>query len=306
MEKAKLKVGIIGGGAVGLTYACFLAGVADVLVKTRGQAQADNIKASGIGLTRAGKTINIKGIDASASMGDLKDCDVIIIAVKSYDTENIAKELSSVIKPDALVVSLQNGIQALDILKANIANPQRVFAGVTYVGVRRTDDHSISLGQFTRTVLDSNATALIEALQATEYGAEVSTDIRQTIWDKMVLNTGQNALSAVSNLSARQMLASADCVDRATKILDEFSQVAKAEGLSFEGSLIDKVTTNWGGGDDFYPSMWQDLYAGKRTEIDAINGAISELGRKHGIPTPFNNAITAEVKAGEQKSQPTA
>ena len=119
----------------------------------------------------------------------------------------------------------------------------------------------------------------------------------------MVLNTGQNALSAVTNLSARQMLKSEPCLEIASRLLDEFEQVARVEGLTFDGTLLDKLKTNWRGGDDFHPSMWQDLYKGNRTEIDAINGAISILGKKHRIATPYNDMITALIKAIETSNK---
>lgn len=85
-------------------------------------------------------------------------------------------------------------------------------------------------------------------------------------------------------------------------MLDEFKQVAEAEGLHFEYDLMEKLKDNWRGS-TFYPSMWQDLHHGRRTEIDAINGAISKLGKKHGIKTPHNDEIVAKIKALE-KTEP--
>src|SRR2546430_5959748 len=271
----KLKIGIIGGGAVGLPYACLLADVADILIIAHGKTQAESIRSNGLRLTRSNKTTDIQGVDASADMASLASRDVVIVAVKSYDTESIAKELAEVLHDDTPVVSLQNGLQAYDLLERVLPNPDRVFAGITYVGARRVDGHSVSLGQFTRTVLDAKLVGLVEVLQAAGCQVEASTNIRQAMWDKMVLNNGQNALSAVTDMSVRQMLASESCLEIASHLLDEFAEVAHAEGLTFDGSLMNKLKANWGGGDDFHPSMWQDLQAGKRTEIDAINGAVS-------------------------------
>jgi 2-dehydropantoate 2-reductase len=130
---------------------------------------------------------------------------------------------------------------------------------------------------------------------------EACDNIRQAVWDKLVLNNGQNALSAVTDMSVQQMLESPDCITIAEQLLSELEAVGKAEGLTFEYSLLDKLKGNWSGGSDFYPSMWQDLHAGKRTEIDAINGAISKLGEQHSIPTPYNDMITSLIKALERK-----
>ncbi|HEV2402640.1 MAG TPA: 2-dehydropantoate 2-reductase [Candidatus Saccharimonadales bacterium] len=296
---AKPKIAILGGGAVGLTYAAFLAPVADVVIKTRSQAQADHINAHGISLTLADKTEEITGMTATADMTDLKDCDAIVVALKTYDTEAIARELTKVIRQDVPVISLQNGLLAFEILKATIDNPNRVSAGLTYIGAKRSDDRSVGLGINRRTIIDAKAGPILDAFAKTRFGVEASDNIRQAVWDKMVLNDGQNALSAVTNLSVKQMLESPECIEIATHLLDELEAVGKAEGLVFNYSLLDKLKDNWGGGLDFYPSMWQDLHVGKRTEIDAINGAISELGKKHNIPTPYNDMITSLIKALE-------
>ena len=301
MADKKYRVGIIGGGAVGLTYAACLAKSANVIVKTRRSNQAAKIVNEGISLFQDEAEETFSGIDASTDPSKLHDCDAVIITVKSFDTAVAAKEISSFLSPTAEVVSLQNGLEALAILKSNIENPDRVFAGVTYVGGTRLDDRSVKLGNNRKTVIDSGAIKLIEALRQSKYGVEPSTNIRQAVWGKMVLSTAQNALSAITNLTLGEMLLSEDCLDIAAKLLDEFEAVARAEGISFNYDLMEKLRDNWKGMDSwkmssFRPSMWQDLHKGSRTEIDAINGAVSKLGEKHNISTPYNSMITSLVK----------
>lgn len=298
-----MKIGIVGGGAVGLTYAAFLAPVANVVIKTRGQAQADGINEKGITLTLAGETEDVTGITASVEMAALKDCDAIVIALKSYDTENTAKELTKVIRHDTPVVSLQNGLQAIETLKKTMDNPDRVFAGVTYIGAKRSDERSVGLGVNRRTVIDSKAGPVLETFAKSRFGVEASDNIRQAVWDKMVLNNGQNALSAATNLSVKQMLETPECISIASELLNELQAVGEAEGLVFDYTPLDKLKDNWSSGLDFYPSMWQDLHAGKRTEIDAINGAISKLGKVHDVATPYNDMMTSLIKVLEKHEQ---
>lgn len=305
MANKKYKIGIVGGGAVGLTFAAFLADKASVIVKTRRKEQAEQIRAKGVNLTERYKATPdkkeelINGIDATANFADLADCNGVIITVKSYDTEEVVKELSTVLKTDTEVITLQNGLQAFEVLKTNIKNPDRVFAGVTYIGVTRLDDRSVSFGYNLRTIVDSHATILVHVLQSTRFEFESSTNITQAIWDKMVLNTGQNALGAITNLMLGEMGASEECLNIAQKMLNEVKQVAKAEGISFNYSLMDKLRDNWKMS-KHHPSMWQDLQLKKKTEIDAINGAISALGKKHGIATPYNDMITSLIKIIEK------
>lgn len=303
MGDTKMKIAIIGGGAVGLTYAAFLAPVAKIIVKTHEKAQAESISRDGIQLTLVGEIEEINDVSASSVFESIRDCDAVIIALKSYNTEPVAKELSNVIGSDVPIISLQNGLQAVDTLKRVIANPGRIFAGITYIGAKRTDYRSVKLGQNRRTVIDAKAGPILDVFIRSRFGVERSDNIQQAIWDKMVLNNGQNALSAVTNLSVQQMLASPECLHMASELLAELKAVGEAEGITFDYSLIEKLKSNWSDGSDFYPSMWQDLHAGRKTEIDAINGAICKLGEKHNIATPYNGIITQLIKVFEKQGK---
>jgi len=302
MSDKQYKIAVVGGGAVGLTFAAQLAGTAHVLVKTRSPKQAAILKAQGICLVyHDGNKKDFTGIDASPDPAALADCDAIIITVKSYDTEVVAKEIANFLKPDAEVLSLQNGLQAFDVLRTVLPNPQRVFAGVTYIGGTRLDERTVKLGNNRKVLVDSKAVKLVGALSHGEYPVEPSNNIQQAVWDKLVLNVAQNALSAVTNLNLGQMLASAECLDIAEHLLNELEQVAKAEGITFDYSLLDALKDNWQMS-SFYPSMWQDLHNGNRTEIDAINGAIGKLGKQYNVATPYNDMITALVKVMESSN----
>lgn len=294
------KITIIGGGAVGLTYAYLLANQAQVTIKTRRQEQADLINAEGISSLLDGKTEVITNISATADVSAIADSDAVIVTVKSYDTEEVAKELSKILRPDALILTIQNGIQAFAVLQANIDNPERVFAGVTYIGANRIDDRSVKNGTNRRTVIDSKAVSLVSVFEKTRFGVEAAPNIMQAVWDKMVLNNGQNALSAITDFHLGEMLESSYCLDIAGHLLDEMQAVAKAESITFDYVPMNKLKDNWTD-TTFYPSMWQDLHKKRRTEIDAINGAISQRGKKYGIATPYNDMITSLVKIAESK-----
>lgn len=299
MTNTHFRIGIIGGGSVGLTYAALLSEVADVVLNVRRSQQADAINSQGILFkTRDGQETVYKKVRASVDVADLADCDAILIAVKSYDTAEVADKLAKAIKPDTTVVTLQNGLQALDILESHLENPSRVLAGVTYVGANRSDDRQVLNGHDLRTIIDERATELAKVMQSAPFTVETSSNIKQTVWNKMAFNVAQNALSAITNRNFGQMLQSPDCLDVAAKLLSEFQEVAASEGIHFEHNLMDKLQDNWRGS-SFYPSMWQDLHHGKRTEIDAINGMISLIGRKHAVPTPTNDVIISLIKALE-------
>ena len=301
MRDKKYQIGIVGGGSIGLTFAALLADSANVIIKTRNQEQADEIVSKGINLTERSKVGDeeiqqtVSGIDATVHISDLLNCNAVIITVKSYDIEQVAKELAASLKDNVEILTIQNGLKAFDLLKKNIRNPNRVFAGVTYIAATRLNDNSVSAGYNLRTIVDAKAAILGKILQESRFEFEPTDEIKQAVWGKMMLNTGQNALGAITNLSFEEMRESEECLFIAKKLLEEFEQVAKAEGVTFTYSLMDKLKDNWKMS-KHHPSMWQDLQNKKRTEIDAINGAISSLGRKHDMKTPYNDMITSLIK----------
>lgn len=295
----KIKVGIVGSGGVGLTCAAFMSSTSGTVVKTRRAEQANSLNVNGITLRRhGGEQETVSEFTASHTPDILSDCDVIFITVKSYDSQSVADEISDYLKTDAEVISLQNGIEAVPVLKAALPHPSRVFAGVTWVGATRVDDTTVQLGTLTTTVVDPEATRATAVLASSEYKSNMSAPIEQYIWDKLALNVGQNALGATTGFNLLQLGESSHCIEIATHLLDEFEKVANAEGISFEDPLIDKLLGNWKDS-PHRPSMLQDFEAGKRTEIDALNGAIVKLGIKHNIPTPYNAMITELIKAIE-------
>ncbi len=300
MPNSAYKIGIIGGGAVGLVYAALLSEVASVTIKTRRPEQAKAINTQGIRFQpRDDQTYpeeTFKHVHASAEWGSLADCDALIVAVKSYDTESITAGLSRAISPEATILTLQNGLEAFPILKKHVANPSRVFAGITSIGGRRIDDRTVVIGDNRRTIIDAAAGSLVGIMKTMRFPAETTTNVAQTVWDKLVLNAGQNALSAITGRNVGEMLASPECLDIATHLLAELKAVGEAEGLTFDYDLMEKLRANWENS-RFYPSMWQDVQAGRRTEIDAINGAIATLGRGHHISTPYNDMMTSLIKA---------
>jgi 2-dehydropantoate 2-reductase len=225
-----------------------------------------------------------------------------LVTTKTYDTHKVAEELNGVINKNTEVVTLQNGLRGLEILQQNVVNPARVFGGVTLIGASREDERSIKVGQYDKTSVDAGATKLVQILKATPYELDVRENVQQAIWEKLVLTGVQNALSTATNQSQREMLNSAPCLDIAENLLNELELVARAEHISFKWPLIDHVKQIWSSGEDFYPSMRQDLHNGRRTEIDAINSAIARLGKKHDIPTPYHSMIASLVKALEIKA----
>jgi 2-dehydropantoate 2-reductase len=304
MTGSKYTIGIVGGGAVGLTFAAFLSDAAKIVIKTRSKEQAEEIEKKGLHFAHQTKSgteehKTISGIEATSNFSALSQCDVVIVTVKTYDVESVAKELSPVLKNTAEILTVQNGLLAFDLLKENVKNPERVFAGIAYLGSTRLNNYSVSAGRISRAVVDAKAKVLTEVFEASSFEFESTNNIKQAAWDKMVINTAVNALGAITNLTLIEMANSEECMKIITGLIQEFEQVANAEGVSFNYSIMNTLQSNLQM--PHHPSMWYDLQNKKRTEIDAINGAISTFGKKHGSKTPYNDMITSVIKIIEDK-----
>lgn len=303
MKNKKYTIGIIGAGSVGLTFAAFIADSAYVIIKTRSKEQAEELNTKGLHIIHKNAKGSeeqkvISGIVATSNVSDLANCDAVIVTVKSYDTYSVGKELSPILKNTAEVLTVQNGLQGYDLLKSTMKYPERVFDGVTYLGSTRLNNYSVFAGEISRAVADAKATVIGEVLQGSLFDFESTNEIKQAVWDKMLMNTAQNALGAITGLTMLEMGKSDECWGIMIFLIQEFEQIAKAEGVIFTYSLLDKLKVNLLM--SHHPSMWQDLQNKKRTEIDAINGAISKLGKKHGIATPYNDMFTALIKIIEK------
>ncbi|MFZ1820923.1 MAG: 2-dehydropantoate 2-reductase [Acidimicrobiia bacterium] len=292
------KIGIVGGGSIGLTYAALLSEVLEVHLVVRRHEQAIVIEEQGVSFLGSDNKERFVGrVNASTDFSILDGSELIIIAVKSYDTLNIIDNLNKVTGKNTKILTVQNGIEAFQVLKSGISRPEHVFSGVTYAWASKKDDRSVVNGRSLTAVVDAGIGDITRVIKlARMLNLIVSDDAKRVVWDKLALSIAQNGLSAIKNKHFGELLASQECVSEAKKLLEEFVAVAKAEGLTYDiEDLLQKLKNNWTDS-VFYPSTWQDIHAGHKTEIDALNGAISKLGKEHNIQTPNNDKMIEAVK----------
>lgn len=299
-----MKIAVIGAGSLGLAYGHFLRTANECVLLTRREEQADAINERGIEVTHAGARATSR-VNATADARRLSDAELVLVVTKAYDVASAA-DLIRTHSPHSLVLPIQNGLGSIETLNTTCGR-DRVLAGISYLGAKRTSDTEVTLSDTLRTVFseqDGTKTERVrrvfEAMQASGLEPEISDSVNDLIWQKLTLVVAQNALSALTNSTFGEMRESDNVWQVVELILDEFRRVAIAEGVRLDDDLISKVRHNWVVLADHHSSMWQDLNTGGgRTEIDAINGAIVALGDKHGIATPANRLIYNLVRAFE-------
>jgi 2-dehydropantoate 2-reductase len=223
--------------------------------------------------------------------------------VKSTDTESAATAIRPHLAPDALMLSLQNGVENADRLRELL--PQQVIAAAVYVGTEMAGPgHVRHHGRGELIIERSKASGdVARALIAAGVPTEISDDVRGALWAKLITNCAYNALSAITQLPYGRLVKGVGVTVALRDLVAECVAVAKADGVTIPGDVdvaVRKIAETAGGQ---YASTAQDLTRGKRSEIDHLNGLIVRRGEALGIATPANRLLHAIVKLIESKQQ---
>ena len=286
-------------------------------------------------------TIDLAGARAVASRADvvvatevsaLSDRDVVLVAVKSGQTAAVGETLASVLPRGAMVVSLQNGLRNVEVLRKQL--PEQVVVGAI-VGFNVVPKEPGTYRQATAGTIilenkgDPRVTALAQALRDADVDVDVVTDVRAHQWAKLVMNLN-NAVSALSDAPSRDLVFVPGYRRIVAAIVGEaigVMRVAKVRPAKLRGipvrlfpillrlptPLVKLVARAQLQIDpDARSSMWEDLARGRRTEVDDLNGEIVRLAEGCGTDAPLNRRIVELVheveakRAGSPKMSPEA
>ena len=294
------KVAIMGAGAVGCYFGGMLARAGNDVVLIGRPAHVQAIQARGLRLQASSFDEQVR-VRASADVSDVRGAALVLFCVKSTDTGSAALSLGPHLAADALVLSLQNGIENTDRLRQLL--PQAVRAAVVYVAAEMAGPgHVRHHGRGDLLVEDGRGNdGWAESFRAAGVPVVMSGDVRQALWVKLILNCAYNALSAIGQVNYGQLLAVDSAVELMHAAVQECVAVANADGVSIPADIAATVIALAHGMPDQRSSTAQDLARGRRTEIDHLNGVVVRRGRVHGIPTPVNQALQAVVHLLESK-----
>lgn len=296
----------MGAGAMGCLYGGHLAetGV-DVSLVDIWREHVDAINAKGLHMTGVSgdRVVHVPATTDPETVGKV---DLMLLFVKSYDTAQAMCDSGSLIGGDTYVLTLQNGLGNLEAITEAVG-AGRVLGGTTSHGSTLVGPGEIrhaGVGPTVIGTLDGGSRSMAETAADMFNGAglqtRVSGDVRGDIWGKVLVNLGINALTALTGLRNGQLLEIPELRLLMRLAVEEGMMVAEADGVDI-GSLdhlahVYEVAEATGANRS---SMLQDVDRGRRTEIDALNGAVVGLGEKLGVETPVNRALTALVKGLE-------
>ena len=306
-----MKILIFGAGGVGSVVGGFLARMGHE-VSLLGRAwHLDQIKKQGLFITGIWGDYRIKAFNLFTSAAELgaagPEFDLIILTVKSYDTAQAAEELAPFMGPETMLLSLQNGLGNIEAILKHV-RPEQFLAGRVIFGAEleagvakvtvNADD--VVLGTLPGIHPKRSAVQTSHTLSLAGVPARAVTNILTYIWSKVIYNCALNGICSLHKIPYGRILEREDTREQMKNVVRECYAVGlKAEVVLdpdmpedfldlLTGSLIPKTAAH-------FPSMLQDLKKGKRTDIDALNGAIWRLGNELGVPTPENQKITQEI-----------
>ncbi|TGP51557.1 2-dehydropantoate 2-reductase [bacterium M00.F.Ca.ET.230.01.1.1] len=320
-------IAIAGAGSIGCYVGgCLALAGRKVVFLGRGRV-VEAMRQSGLrvsDLDGRDRRVEAKAISATDDAAiALREADVVLVTVKSGTTEEMAGLIAANGRPDAVVVSLQNGVDNADRLRAGLPS-RRVLTGMVMFNVVQSPDgeapfrvHRASQGEV---MIDQGVDGLADLLDVDGLPVEARADMKAVQWSKLLMNLN-NALVALSDLPLARQLA-----DRPWRVIlaaqiDEALAAMKASGIvpariaSLPPALLPKVLRlpDWLFGllarrmlaidPEARSSMWDDLKRGRPTEIDELQGAVIRLARQTDVPTPVNERVTALVRQAETEKR---
>ena len=305
-ERGTMKIVIIGAGAMGCLYGAYLSRNNDVVMLDSYKPQVDAINENGIRVLEEDGTEGIYDHVRAALSGEYREeADLVIVFVKSTFSEDALRTNRRLFGENTLVMTLQNGAGndrkiAQYVDKKNIIIGTSKHNSVNLGGgeVRHSGHGTTTIGSNLKE--NANLAVIRDLLEESGFHAEITEDIQRIIWSKLFVNLSINTFTAITRSPIFSMIDNQYAWDFAEKMICEAVDVAEADGTHFSYmevlNMVHHVCEDAGKG---FSSMSQDVMHCRRTEIDAINGAIVEQAKLYNVPVPYNTLIVDLIHAIE-------
>jgi 2-dehydropantoate 2-reductase len=298
-----MRLVIVGAGGTGGYFGAKLARAGeDVTFVARG-AHLTAIRDRGLRIRSAVEGDWSVDVRAVESLAGQPPADLVLFCVKSFDTESAAELLRPVMGPATGVLSIQNGVDNEDRIAA-LLGAGRVLGGIAYVFSNIEAPGVIAHHQLGRIVFgemdgsaSSRASAFAQACVRAAIPAEISPNIRKTLWEKYLSITPVAGATSLTRLPVKFIRETGETRRFWEMQVDELLALAAREGAGLDADMKDRCERfleSLAPGN--YSSLYMDLMQGKRLELDTFHGHAVKLGRRHGIPTPACFAVYAALK----------
>ncbi|MCJ7432840.1 MAG: 2-dehydropantoate 2-reductase, partial [Anaerolineales bacterium] len=266
------------------------------------KAGLEALHSKGARIVNADGTESAYKVHATDDPRECKDVKHALVLVKAWQTETIANQLKECLAEDGLAVTLQNGLGNYETLTRSLG-PARVAIGVTTTGATLLGPGSVRAGGEGIISMERHQAIgpMEEALKSAGFNLQLVDDAQSLVWGKLVVNAAINPLTALLDVPNGELLKRPSAREAMSALALEVADVAAAEHirLPFDDpvkateDVARKTAAN-------HSSMLQDIRRGAPTEINAICGAVVEIGKRHNVETPANWVCWHLVKAMAQ------
>jgi len=266
------------------------------------------VKQHGLTIRSADGTFTVKP-QAASNARQLPRPDLIVLGVKAYDLDEVLSQIEPVLTEKTVILTLQNGIDTEDRLLARIQR-DCVVGGVAYIYSRIAEpgviEHykkgAVTIGELMG-YESERLLAIRDLFTSAGIPCQLSKDIRRAKWEKMCWNCVFNPITVLIDDHVAKALDHPEMTGVIRQIVGEVAAVSAAMKVPLPLDMPERVVKATQEIRDIHTSMYDDWKAGRRTEIDSLNGFIVRKGRDLGIPTPVNEALTAMIKTITEKEQ---
>jgi len=296
-----MKIAVMGAGAVGCYYGGMLARGGHQVTLIARPAHVEAIQRDGLRMDTTTFQAMVP-MEASTDVSAVAGATLVLFCVKSTDTADAATQIAPHLAPDALVLSLQNGVdnaeRAQALLPGHSVLPVVVYVATEMAGPGHVKHHGrgeLVIGP------GPQAQAVVDAFAAGGIAVQVSDNVTGALWAKLVVNCAFNAISAITQLPYGKVWQGEGAQATMRGVVDECLAVAEAAGIRVPGDgwqAAERIAQSMPGQ---FSSTAQDLGRGKRSEIDHLNGHVVRVGERVGVAAPLNRALHALVKLIESR-----
>ncbi len=292
-------IAVMGAGAIGCYFGGMLArgGAKVTLIARRKHVEAINTSGLLLQSLDFQDRVPVTATDDAAAVGNAA---LILFCVKSTDTDDAAQQMAPHVAADAVILSLQNGVDNTERIQRHVKN--RVIPVLVYAAAQMSaPGHVQHTGGGYLVMGPSPESGEITALFASaQVPVRISETIEADLWTKLLLNCAYNAVSALGAAPYSRMVAMAEIREVMRDVVNEVLQVARAKGIGLPENIIEATFKLAEAMPQTISSTAQDIQNGKRTEIGHLNGFVVREAEALGIPAPVNRTLNALIKLREQ------
>lgn len=304
-----MKIAIIGAGAMGSLFGGYLGEVADVWLYSTNKAFIEAVRKNGLHMTQREKSKYVQ-VHATNDAKEIGVVDVAIIYVKFGQTRQAIQDALPCIDKDTVVLTLQNGIGNVDIIKEYVPEEQIVYG----LSALTSDVHAPGHIEMTTInvpdsptyfwplngVVNEKTKKLEELMQKAGISAYISNEVDNKIWHKLMINCSENTMCAILRVKVGALIDTPAAFEMLKQIVYEVVDVAQAKGLKVSRNeglkyvvMVSKAVYN------HVPSMAIDVKNHRKTEIACLNEAVAAEGKRLGVATPMIETVARMIRTIE-------